>query len=53
MKLRQLEFKDAPLMLEWMHDESVVENLSANFASKKIEDCMAFVEASKKDEAQN
>ncbi|MBO5321480.1 MAG: GNAT family N-acetyltransferase [Clostridia bacterium] len=50
MKLRKLEMKDAPLMLEWMHDESVVENLAANFAAKKIEDCEAFIEFSKKDE---
>lgn len=50
MKLRRLELKDAPLMLEWMHDESVVENLSANFGAKKIEDCKAFIEASKDDE---
>lgn len=46
MKLRKLELKDASLMLEWMHDESVVENLAANFAAKKIEDCEAFIKAS-------
>ena len=51
MKLRKLELKDAPLMLEWMHDKSVVENLSANFGAKKIEDCEAFIEASKNDQA--
>ena len=34
MKLRQLNLTDAPLMLEWMHDPSVVENLQANFAAK-------------------
>ena len=50
MRLRNLEIKDAPLMLEWMHDESVVENLAANFGAKKIEDCEAFIEFSKKDE---
>ena len=50
MNLRKLEIKDAPLMLEWMHDESVVENLAANFGAKKIEDCEAFIEFSKNDE---
>lgn len=47
MKLRKLEEKDAPLMLEWMHDESVVGNLHTNFAEKTIDDCLAFIEASK------
>lgn len=46
MKLRKLERKDAELMLEWMHDKNVVENLNANFAEKKIEDCIAFIEYS-------
>lgn len=41
--LRQLEKKDAPLMLEWMHDESVVKDLRADFASKTIDDCEAFI----------
>ena len=36
MKLRKLELKDAPLMLEWMHDETVVEDLHTDFASKTI-----------------
>ncbi len=49
MNLRKLELKDAPLMLEWMHDESVVENLAANFGAKKLEDCQAFIEASQND----
>lgn len=43
MFLRKLELKDAPLMLEWMHDESVTHNLSTDFASKKIDDCERFV----------
>lgn len=43
MRLRNLELKDAPLMLEWMHDESVVENLQANFAAKTLADCEAFI----------
>lgn len=43
MKLRRLELKDAPLMLEWMHDDSVVNFMGANFAEKKLEDCENFV----------
>lgn len=46
MKLRKLEEKDAPLMLEWMHDESVVEYLQTNFAAKTIKDCLSFIESS-------
>lgn len=45
MKLRKLEQKDAPFMLEWMHDESVVEYLQADFAHKTLEDCRSFIEA--------
>ena len=43
MILRPLLSKDAPLMLEWMHDKSVVENLQANFAAKTLSDCEAFI----------
>lgn len=50
MKLRELELKDAPLMLEWMHDESLVEFLQANFKEKQLSDCEAFIKACKKDE---
>ena len=45
MKLRKLKPEDAPLMLEWMHDEDVVRDLKANFAEKTIEDCLGFIEA--------
>lgn len=44
MYLRKLELKDAPLMLSWMHDESVVSNLHTDFASKTLEDCEKFIE---------
>lgn len=50
MKLRKLCEKDAPLMLEWMHDANVVENLQANFQSKTIDDCYAFIRATWEDE---
>lgn len=46
MKLRYLEKKDAIYMLEWMHDENVVENLQANFSSKTLNDCDKFIENS-------
>lgn len=43
MYLRKLELKDAPLMLEWMHDEMVVQDLQADFSSKTIEDAEKFI----------
>lgn len=49
MKLRKLEMKDAPLMLEWMHDKSVVENMQADFASFTIENCENFIANSQDD----
>ena len=50
MRLRNLELKDAPLMLEWMHDESVVEKLRGRFAEKTIKDCEAFIKAAENKE---
>lgn len=44
MKLRALEAKDAPLMLEWMHDPDVVGHLAANFAEKTLDDCTRFIQ---------
>lgn len=46
MYLRELKEEDAPLMLAWMHDESVVGKLRGNFASKTIEDCHRFISSS-------
>ena len=46
MKLRKLQINDALLMLEWMHDKSVVENMQTDFASKTIDDCRTFIENS-------
>lgn len=43
MKLRKLESKDAPLMLEWMHDDFVVHDMKTDFASKTLEDCISFI----------
>lgn len=46
MRLRNLELKDAPLMLEWMHDESVVKYLRTNFIEKTLADAESFILAS-------
>lgn len=46
MNLRTLEPKDAPLMLEWMHDLFVVEFLRTNFASMTLDDCERFIKNS-------
>lgn len=43
MQLRRLDVKDAPLMLEWMHDIEVTRFLGANFAEKTIEDARNFI----------
>ncbi|MBR0456975.1 MAG: GNAT family N-acetyltransferase [Firmicutes bacterium] len=43
MYLRKLELKDAPLMLEWMHDKSVTQNLRSDFSSKSMEDAESFI----------
>lgn len=43
MYLRALQEKDAPLMLEWMHDPSVVGHLGTNFMEKTLADCQNFI----------
>lgn len=49
MYLRKLELKDAPLMLAWMHDRNVTNNLRTNFASKTLQDAENFIRCSWKD----
>ena len=46
MKLRKLKIKDAKMMLEWMHDDFIVHDLLADFASKSINDCIMFIKCS-------
>lgn len=46
MKLRKLIKKDAPLMLEWMQDVSVVHDLNTDFASRTLADCEQFIQDS-------
>lgn len=48
MKLRELEPRDAGLMLEWMHDADAVAHLGADFSAKTEADCRAFIEAAGK-----
>lgn len=43
MKIRELKKKDAPFMLDWMHDLSVVEPLGRDFMHMKLEDCLNFI----------
>lgn len=43
MRIRKLDIKDAPLMLEWMHDDDVVRYLKADFKNKSIDDCERFI----------
>ncbi len=50
VKLRRLKETDAPLMLEWMHDKSVVEDLDTDFMSKTIKDCNEFIQLSLRDD---
>lgn len=50
VQIRQLQEKDALLMLEWMHDDFVVHDLATNFVSKTIEDCRRFIKISRTDE---
>ena len=46
MYLRKLELKDAPLMLAWMHDKSVTQDLRTDFSSKTLQDCENFIKSS-------
>lgn len=50
VKLRQLELKDAVLMLEWMHDKDIVRDLQADFLHKTIDDCNNFIKNARTDE---
>jgi len=49
MQLRKLKMKDASLMLEWMHDDSVVHDLHTDFASRTLKDAEEFIVASAND----
>lgn len=49
MRLRKLEAKDAPRMLEWMHDENVVHFMKTDFMHKTMEDCERFIAFAQED----
>lgn len=51
MVLRDLEQKDAPYMLEWMHDENVNGFLGKDFRHMTIQNCHDFIEHSKQDKS--
>ncbi len=44
MNLRKLEKRDILLMLEWMHDPSVVKDLQTDFKAKTATDCENFID---------
>ncbi|MBE6109007.1 MAG: GNAT family N-acetyltransferase [Erysipelotrichaceae bacterium] len=50
LKIRKLKEKDAPLMLEWMHDPDVVVGLRKDFSSFTIDHCLNFIANAKSDE---
>ncbi len=43
MKLRYLELKDAPGMLEWMHDVTINKNFRTDFSGYNLEKAEAFI----------
>lgn len=51
--LRRLEPKDAPLMLEWMHDSEINCNFAADFAASTQESVLDFIQDSYNEESQN
>lgn len=48
MHLRNLLLKDAPFMLEWMHDQRVVKDLRGRFLSKTRLDAETFIREAQK-----
>lgn len=46
MYLRKLELRDAPFMIEWMHDDNITHNLRTNFSRKTIQDVEKFIRLS-------
>lgn len=51
--LRRLEEKDAPFMLEWMHDEEITAGFQRPFAQATMETVLAFIHNSYDEENQN
>lgn len=53
MYLRDLKETDAEIMLEWMHDQNVVEKMAADFMHMTIDDCVRFIQNSNSNETLN
>lgn len=51
--LRRLEEKDAPFMLEWMHDDTINSNFQYPFGEMTIEKVMDFIQHSFDEENQH
>lgn len=51
--LRRLEKKDAPFMLEWMHDKEITAGFQRPFMQATIETALAFIDNSFDEENQN
>lgn len=51
--LRRLEEKDAPLMLEWMHDSEIRRGFQTDFSAATLESAKHFIENSFNDESRN
>ncbi|CAK7044765.1 MAG: Spermidine N(1)-acetyltransferase [Eubacterium sp.] len=49
MRLRYLETKDAPYMLEWMHDPEINKNFRFNANAQTIETVQKFTESAQSD----
>ncbi len=47
MHLRSLNAYDAPLMLEWMHDEKIAGCFLRDFKNKTLADCLSFIKRSR------
>ena len=45
--LRELQEKDAPLMLEWMHDPEIQKNFSRRMIDSTMDDAIRFISESK------
>lgn len=49
MKLRTLQLKDAPYMLEWMHDPEINKNFRFNAEAQTIETVQKFIKLAQSD----
>ncbi len=49
MNVRKLKMKDAPFMLEWMHDKEVTGKLRTDFSKKSLKDAKDFIRYSWED----